>query len=240
MTNTVLKVELDESGYFGGQWFDTGGVHFVNATKRLRTAFEQSNNARIADEFVATSDLPPVQVGKLDANAVSTGEITGPVTSGAALTSLVGDNLSVRDGRLNATSAATGVRDDGVRILDSVDSINFRADAGATFDITDDGNGTATVGVQSSLHATPVSSSYVAEPAEFVLADASGGSFSVTLPVPEPDRPVGVKKVDATSNEVSVAPNGSESIDNQSPYPLASENASLRLISDGTDWYGIG
>jgi hypothetical protein len=87
-----------------------------------------------------------------------------------------------------------------------------------------------------SLTTTSTSSDYIASTGEYVLADASGGPLTVTLPAPEADATVAVKKTDASENDVTVStPSGN--IDAQASEQLIQQGESLTLLSDGTDWY---
>ena len=53
-------------------------------------------------------------------------------------------------------------------------------------------------------------SAYTAVSTELVLADATAGGFTVTLPTPENNAVIVVKKTDSSVNAVSVARSGSD------------------------------
>ena len=76
---------------------------------------------------------------------------------------------------------------------------------------------------------------------ETILADASGGAITVTLPDPAayPNYEVMIKKVDSSTNAVTVAPHGTETIDGASSLTLQNQNDAKRLRSDGTNWYSF-
>lgn len=72
-----------------------------------------------------------------------------------------------------------------------------------------------------------------------VLVDASGGAVTITLPAADlhSGRIYDVKKIDSSANAVTVDGNGSETIDDATTQTLSSQYASLRIISDGTEWW---
>lgn len=74
---------------------------------------------------------------------------------------------------------------------------------------------------------------------DVVLVDATVGPVTVTL-APAADRQglkVSVKKVDSSANAVTVAANGSETIDGAATKDLASQYDNLTAASDGTTWW---
>lgn len=75
-----------------------------------------------------------------------------------------------------------------------------------------------------------------------VLADATGGAFTVTLPVASAGLEVTVKKVDSSANAVSVstpAATTPATIDGAGSTSLAAQYEVTRLVSDGTNWFVI-
>jgi hypothetical protein len=72
-----------------------------------------------------------------------------------------------------------------------------------------------------------------------VLGDASGGSITFTLPLATtaPGRAYWVKKIDSSSNTVTVARDGADLIDGATTLVLASQWESYVIQSDGTNWY---
>lgn len=79
---------------------------------------------------------------------------------------------------------------------------------------------------------------YAASSGDAVPADASGGDFNVTLPVPAANGRVTVKNVGATGT-VTVLPHGSETIDGGSSNVISTQWASRDYQSDGDDWLVI-
>ena len=79
----------------------------------------------------------------------------------------------------------------------------------------------------------------VSEGGVVVVADALVGQVSINLPAAADnvDRVIMVKKVDGTSNNVVVDPNGSETIDGATSYTLSTQYQAVSIISDGTEWH---
>lgn len=72
-----------------------------------------------------------------------------------------------------------------------------------------------------------------------VLASASAGGVTITLPSAggsNKNRMIVVKKTDSTSNGVVIDPNGSETIDGDTTLTITTENASVMIVSDGSNW----
>ena len=84
-----------------------------------------------------------------------------------------------------------------------------------------------------------VTAAYSANPVDrVVLADATGGAFTVTLPNASGKRgqqPITVKRMNAGGNAVTVASAGG-TIDGASTTSIASQYTALSFISNGTDW----
>lgn len=72
-----------------------------------------------------------------------------------------------------------------------------------------------------------------------ILADATSAAMTVTLPAASTlvDTPVHVKKIDSSSNAVTIDGNGSETIDGQLTAAMAVQYTTLTLVSDGTEWW---
>ncbi len=82
-------------------------------------------------------------------------------------------------------------------------------------------------------------SNYTASNGDCILADASSGAITITLPSPSNNAIVNVKKIDSSTNAVTVEPNGSETIDGSSSKTIDTQYESYTFISDGTNWYII-
>ncbi len=73
---------------------------------------------------------------------------------------------------------------------------------------------------------------------DIVLADASAGDITFTLPPAEKffDRTMRVKKIDTTGNLVKMVGTGN-TIDGTATVGIGSANTCLQLVSDGINWY---
>ena len=74
-----------------------------------------------------------------------------------------------------------------------------------------------------------------------ILADGSSNTITVTLPAANSavDRIYNVKKIDSTSNAITVDANGSETIDGELTVNITIQYDSLKIQSDGTNWFII-
>lgn len=75
-----------------------------------------------------------------------------------------------------------------------------------------------------------------------VLADASAGGFTVTLPTAASGRVVVVKKIDSSANAVTVSTPSAATpatIDGSNTQTLAAQYNIMRLVSDGANWFLI-
>lgn len=67
-----------------------------------------------------------------------------------------------------------------------------------------------------------------------ILANATSGAYTVTLPTHSVGRTVIVKKVDSSTNAVTVS--GSGGIDGAGGYVLSVQWQAVTMVSDGTSW----
>ena len=72
-----------------------------------------------------------------------------------------------------------------------------------------------------------------------VLVDASGGARNITLPTPTSGRVLQVKDKlgNAATNNITILPNASETIDGASSKVISAAYGSVQLVSDGTNWF---
>jgi hypothetical protein len=76
-----------------------------------------------------------------------------------------------------------------------------------------------------------------ADDATLYLVDASGGARTITLPAASTAGVlIGVKKIDASANTVTIDPNSSEVIDGATTRVIANRYTTVWAISDGTAW----
>ena len=72
-----------------------------------------------------------------------------------------------------------------------------------------------------------------------ILVNASSGDVTITLPASSSGLNFTVKKIDSSSNTVTVASNGSETIDGSSTQVIISQYDAISLVSDGSNFYII-
>lgn len=75
---------------------------------------------------------------------------------------------------------------------------------------------------------------------ELVLADASGGAFTVTLPRAEDGtKRLTIKRISSGVNAVTIEPQGSDTIEGAASVTLATQWGSRTLQSNGSDAWVI-
>jgi hypothetical protein len=72
-----------------------------------------------------------------------------------------------------------------------------------------------------------------------VLADASGGAFTITLPPASTslNKVFKIKKIDTTLNKITIDPNSSELIDGLSEVKLGTYLQCFEIVCNGTGWF---
>ena len=74
----------------------------------------------------------------------------------------------------------------------------------------------------------------------FIKCDASGGSFTITMPAAADQTDgfnVSIKKIDTSSNTVTINPNASETIEDQLTWVLTSPYESVTIVTDTSEWF---
>lgn len=88
---------------------------------------------------------------------------------------------------------------------------------------------------------TPIakSTAYTAVANDFILADATGASFNVTLPAAasNTNKVISMKKVDASIHTVSFIRAGADTIDGATSVNLLTQYEQVNVVSDGTNWW---
>jgi hypothetical protein len=99
--------------------------------------------------------------------------------------------------------------------------------------ITKFANSLYTVKSASSTYTVDVDSSQIKTNVSYVRADASGGAFTVTLPVAADNlgRKILIKKIDSSANAVTISGTGSDTIEGSATKSLSSQWSSLYLIA---------
>lgn len=72
----------------------------------------------------------------------------------------------------------------------------------------------------------------------YVLCDASGGAFTVTLPLASARKKYHIKKIDSSVNAITISASGADTIEGTVSKSLAAQYKSYTIYSDGsTTWY---
>jgi hypothetical protein len=95
------------------------------------------------------------------------------------------------------------------------------------------------IDVVASWRYVDATTAYDASDREFVLADATAGAFTVTLPAvaDSTDVWINVKKVDVSVNAVTVAPSVTGLIDGAATKVLSTQYDSVDFYCDGSNWF---
>lgn len=73
-----------------------------------------------------------------------------------------------------------------------------------------------------------------------LLLDATSGAITVNLPTAVGNTArITIKKVDSSSNTITVDPNSTETIDGQSTVTINFQNSAMTIVSDNTNWNKI-
>jgi hypothetical protein len=76
---------------------------------------------------------------------------------------------------------------------------------------------------------------------EIILANATGGAFTITMPtaVEREGYIYSIKKTDSSANAVKVDGLGSEEIDGDADFDLLSQDEVITVVSDNANWWVI-
>jgi hypothetical protein len=85
------------------------------------------------------------------------------------------------------------------------------------------------------------SSTTLSSAANMILANAVSNAITVNLPAASTRTNLvyRIKKTDASTNRVTIVPNGSETIDGSQNLILQFQNSAVDIVSSGTSWYII-
>lgn len=93
--------------------------------------------------------------------------------------------------------------------------------------------------VNSSLVITTASDYQARMTDKYILVDATGGARTITLPFASTNlgKEIVVKKIDASGNSVFAISRGSETIDGAASVSTATKLATIKVVSDNSNWY---
>jgi hypothetical protein len=99
----------------------------------------------------------------------------------------------------------------------------------------------STGGLTGSYTLVTVVANHNAAPWEIILADTSGGGFTVTLPLAATctGKPITIKKISSDGNVLLVDAQGAEEIDGSPNLSITGQYVSPTVVSDGTNWWII-
>jgi len=135
--------------------------------------------------------------------------------------------------RYDSTDDCYYVRDEanGVDIMKLVKNA-----AGAPIDLASHASRHKGGGDDPIRNVTSQSADYTASDGDVVLADASGGAITITLPSPSANAWVEVKKTDSSTNAVTVD-GGGNNIDGAASFDITTQYESYTMVSDGSSWF---
>lgn len=158
--------------------------------------------------------------------------VIGLLTSDAVSTASLQD-LAVTTAKLaNDSVTADKLKDDASVDANRAVTTNHIRDENVT-------RAKLAVGAVGNLSTTSKTGAYTATDSDdVILCSASGGAFTITLPtaVGISGRVYHIKKTDSSTNAVTIAGNGSETIDGATTQTLTIQYESMSVVSDGSNW----
>lgn len=134
----------------------------------------------------------------------------------------------------SAADTRTNVSDDGTQVVAGVSDINF----GSNLTVTDDTDGTVTIDSIAAPEWSIVSSSTTVSHGDKIIADTSGGTFTVTLPgTPSAGQFVYFQDFDSTwsANNLTVDGNGNN-IEDAVTFNANVDQGSFLVTFNGIKW----
>lgn len=197
----------------------------------------QSVNEDASHLALGTSTTDPTVDDTALGNEVFRTGVTSTLDDGTSLststfidTSEANGNTIEEVGLFTASSGGTLLNHASVQSVAKTSSKTLTIDVTLTFDVPDAPS-------EITMNTVTRTTNYTANNEEIVLGDAGGGGITITLPSPADDVFVFIKKIDSTSNTVTIATPGSETIDGNSSLTLSAEDVSRGITSDGTNYF---
>jgi hypothetical protein len=204
----------------------------------------------VAGGYASLDGSALLPLSQLPAHPHGTSDITGLAefirdTIGTALVAGANITVTVNDPGDTITIAVSGLT--AADISDFSEAVDDRvaallvAGAGITLTYNDPAN-TLTIESSGSLvrNIVSVSATYAALTSDSVIiADATGGAFTVTLPsaASTTGQVYDIKRINSGGNKVTVAASGGAMIDGAASVQLTIQYENISMISDGTDWH---
>ena len=139
-----------------------------------------------------------------------------------------------------AVSAVANGSNNRIITFSSSDAIN--GEANMTYDgttITLNDNVKTGGGMNNTVSSVKTSGATLSVDEHIILADPSGGAFTLTLPAVSglAGTIFIIKNSTASTNILTIDGDGSETIDDQTTYTMGTPYASITLICDGSEWW---
>ncbi len=186
-------------------------------------------NAKQVDIFVGGytgDDGEPLAGGKV--TTYEAGTTSNKTTWVDALKAVASANPVILDGNGRATFYADGnykfkITDSADVLVDTIDNMFFQ--------IPDSSNKAV-----DTVTATPTT---LTTSNDIVLVNAAGGAKTINLPTAAGNsgKEFVIKKTDSSANNVTIDPNGAETIDGLSTRVLSVQNSAITMVSDGSNWF---
>jgi hypothetical protein len=146
--------------------------------------------------------------------------------------------------KIDSTANVITIATTGTEHIDGLDTVTIPAQYGHFEFETSGSQWYITSGkidnIWNTWNVTAQTSAYNASFKDFVLGDASGGAFIITLPAVATalsGARIEVKKTDPSANVVTVATADAATIDGTNTIILTTQNEGYTMVTDGTDWY---
>lgn len=193
---------------------------------------------------------------RLDGNTISSTDVNGDISLTPNGTGEVNiPKVDIDSGTINSVDLDGGTASNTSRVtipkdtkanLDALTrkegTIVYATDEDKLY--VDDGTNLIAVGSSSGLNVVTktTTATLMTTGEEIVLADASGGSFTITLPTAVGNSGLVYRIVKIAGNElqiVTIDGDGSETIDGNATQQLISTTDSIIIVSNGTAWFSI-
>lgn len=199
--------------------------------------------------FSAAASIATVSVAILNSGTSGTTSFTvNQYRAGSLLTSVTGSVASAAGapyaGPVTLSSALSVITDDLISVdLNAVatasENISIEIDSGSMTGPTGPPGSAGTMGIYALSTKTANYTALLSD--DVILCDATGGSFTITLPtavgVGHKGKFYNIKQIDSSGNKITIMPFGGELIDKETSQTLDSFPDSITIVSDNANWY---